>query len=60
MTVIAENQTALTVWVHPVSPDSTGVALFNVGAGANGTTLPVVTVMEVWQLTSVTSPHSQH
>ena len=28
VTVIVENQTALTVWVHPSSPNSTAVALF--------------------------------
>lgn len=28
ITVIVENQTSLTVWVHPTSPNSTGLSLF--------------------------------
>ena len=53
VTVIAENQTALTVWVHPVSPNSTGVALFNNGGAGAGAAPPVMVAMEVWQLASV-------
>ena len=34
VTLIAENQTALTVYVHPISAASTGVALFNSFDGA--------------------------
>jgi len=54
VTVIVENQTALTVWVHPVSPNSTSVGLFNAGGNStSGSTPPVLEVLEVWQLASV-------
>ena len=52
VTVIVENQTALTTWVHPVSADSTGIALFNSGPGP----APTVVEMTVWQLANITQP----
>jgi hypothetical protein len=48
VTVIVENQTALTVWVHPASAKSTGVALFT--ASGEGVTLES---MEVFELNGV-------
>jgi hypothetical protein len=64
VTVIVENQTALTVWVHPFSPNSTNLALFqrsnplahapaaagDGAAAAAGVAGPMVASMEVWQM----------
>ena len=46
-----ENQTALTVWVHPVSAESTGLSLFTRAGPA-----PTLEKMEVWQLRAATQP----
>ena len=46
-----ENQTALTVWVHPVSAESTGLSLFTRAGPA-----PTLERMEVWQLRAATQP----
>lgn len=52
VTVIVENQTALTVWVHPVSAESTGVALFSAGGEGAGAGV-MLAEMAVWELDSV-------
>eukprot|EP01043_Picozoa_sp_COSAG02_P077305 COSAG02_NODE_16852_length_1051_cov_0.780462_2_plen_133_part_01 len=55
VTVIVENQTALTVWVHPFSPNSTNLALFQrsnplaYAPAAVGVAGPMVASMDVRQ-----------
>ena len=46
-----ENQTALTVWVHPVSAESTGLSLFTRAGPA-----PTLEKIDVWQLWATTQP----
>lgn len=46
VTVIVENRTALTTWVHPLFANSTGVALLNSGGGP----APTLVSMDVWEL----------
>ena len=46
VTVIVENQTALTTWVHPTFANSTGVALLSLGGGPT----PLLVAMDVWEL----------
>ena len=66
VTLIAENQTALTVYVHPISASSTGVALFNshsaadsdvdgAGAGGEEAGLVVAEQISIWSVKSVVS-----
>jgi sucrose-6-phosphate hydrolase SacC (GH32 family) len=58
VTVIFENQTALSVWVHPVSADSTSLALFHSAPAGVATwsseATPVLASMEIWQLANAT------
>ena len=62
VTVLVENQTALTVWVHPSAANSTGLALFrnaavaaDVGSDGSGgrTGATTLTEMKVWRLNKV-------
>ena len=63
VTVLVENQTALTVWVHPSAANSTGLALFCNAAvaadvasddGSGGRTgATTLTEMKVWRLKKV-------
>jgi len=46
VSVIVENQTALTTWVHPLYANSTGVALLNSGGGP----APMLVSMDIWEL----------
>eukprot|EP00966_Prymnesium_polylepis_P115886 2678967-Prymnesium_polylepis.1 len=47
VTLIVDNRTALTAWVHPQHPDSTGVGVFSDG-GHEGELLS----LDVWTLAS--------
>lgn len=60
VTVLAENQTAITVWFHPSSANSTGLGLFQRSSSSNGrstgaATGPTLATMEVWQLKALPS-----
>ena len=69
VTVIVENQTALTVWVHPSSPNSTNLALFQRSSppahtpavGGDGGPVhaafagPMMASMTVWQMKAISS-----
>ena len=50
VTLIAENQTALTVFVHPIDGNSTALSLFHEGTGP----APTLTSLHIWRLANAT------